>query len=271
MPETSDAPTSQTSPSGRGLQRRVLITAGASGIGAAIAKALVEAGAHVHVCDIDLDQIARFESECAGVGTSHCDVTDEAAVASMVKEAAARLGGLDALVNNAGISGPTAPIDQTETDAWVKTYDLNVHGTFFVTRAAVPHLREAGGGSIINMSSVAGRLGFPLRSAYVGSKWALIGLTKTWAMELGPSDIRVNALLPGLVAGPRIRSVIAARSAATGQSEEEIERGFLADVSLRRMVDASEVAGMVAYLLSPAARSISGQSISIDGNFEVIR
>ncbi len=271
MTETSDVPTSPTTVPHVGLQRRALITAGASGIGAAIAKALVDAGARVHICDIDRERIARFQSECPAAGTSHCDVTDEAAVEVMVDEAVASLGGLDALVNNAGISGPTAPIDQTDSDAWSKTYDVNVHGTFYVTRAAVPHLREANGGSIVNVSSVAGRLGFPLRSAYVGSKWALIGLTKTWAMELGPSDIRVNALLPGLVTGPRIRSVIAARAAATGQSEEEIERGFLADVSLRRMVDASEIAGMVTYLLSPIARSISGQSISIDGNFEVIR
>lgn len=233
--------------------------------------ALVASGAKVHVCDMDRDRVADFVSRCPEVSASLVDVTDEGAIAGMVADAAAALGGLDALINNAGISGPTAPIDRTDTDQWRMTYEVNVHGTFYVTRAAVPYIREAGGGSIINVSSVAGRLGFPLRSAYVGSKWALIGLTQTWAMELGPSDIRVNAILPGMVDGPRIRSVIAARAKATGQPENAIECGFLSDVSLRRMVGADEVAGAAVYLLSPIARSISGQSISVDGNFEVIR
>lgn len=251
--------------------RRVLITAGASGIGAAIAAGLIEAGARVHVCDIDGARIDEFRARHPSAGATLCDVADEAAVKAMVEAAASALGGLDGLVNNAGISGPTAAIEETDSAAWRRTYDINVHGTMYCTKAAVPHLRHAGGGSIINMSSVAGRLGFPLRSTYVGSKWALIGLTQTWAMELGPADIRVNALLPGLVEGPRIRAVIAARSAATGQSEADIEAGFLADVSLRRMVSPREVAAMAVFLFSGAGRSISGQSISIDGNFEVIR
>lgn len=251
--------------------RRVLVSAGASGIGAEIARALAEAGAHVQVCDINADRLATFAAERPEIGTALCDVSDEGAVARMVDAAAERLGGLDALVNNAGISGPTAPIEATDSAAWMRTYDVNVHGTFFCTRAAVPHLRRAGGGSIVNLSSVAGRLGFPLRSAYVGSKWAVIGLTKTWAMELGPADIRVNAILPGLVDGPRIRSVIQARAAATGKSEADVEAGFLADISLRRTVKPREIAALAIYLLSPQGRSVSGQTISLDGNFEVIR
>lgn len=251
--------------------RRVLITAGASGIGAAIADALLSAGAAVHVCDIDAGQIAKFREAHPGAGATLCDVADEDQVDAMVAEAAATLGGLDGLINNAGISGQTGPIEATDTAAWRRTYDINVHGTMFCTRAAVPHLKRAGGGSIINMSSVAGRLGFPLRSPYVGSKWALIGLTQTWAMELGPADIRVNALLPGLVEGPRIQSVIAARARSTEQDEADILEGFLADISLRRMVHPDEIAAMAVYLFSPQGRSISGQSISIDGHFEVIR
>lgn len=251
--------------------RRVLVSAGASGIGAEIARTLAAAGARVHVCDVDADKLAAFGREQPAIGTALCDVANEGAVARMVDAAAENLGGLDALVNNAGISGPTAPIEATDTAAWLRTYDVNVHGTFFCTRAAVPHLRRAGGGSIINVSSVAGRLGFPLRSAYVGSKWGVIGLTKTWAMELGPADIRVNAILPGLVDGPRIRSVIAARAAATGKNEADIEAGFLADISLRRTVKPQEIAALAVYLLSPQGRSVSGQAISLDGNFEVIR
>lgn len=251
--------------------RRVLITAGASGIGAAMAQAFAGAGARVHVCDMDQARIDEFLDANPGITATRCDVTDEAGVREMVEEAADRLGGLDALVNNAGISGPTAPLDETETPIWMQTYAVNVHGTFFTTRAALPHLRAANGASIINMSSVAGRLGFPLRSAYVGSKWALIGLTKTWAMEFGPQNIRVNALLPGLVEGPRIRAVIAARSAATGQPPDKILEGFLRDISLRRMVTPTEVANMALYLLSPLGMGISGEAISIDGHFEVIR
>jgi NAD(P)-dependent dehydrogenase (short-subunit alcohol dehydrogenase family) len=221
--------------------RRVLITAGASGIGAAMAQAFAGAGARVHVCDMDQARIDEFLDANPGITATRCDVTDEAGVREM------------------------------ETPIWMQTYAVNVHGTFFTTRAALPHLRAANGASIINMSSVAGRLGFPLRSAYVGSKWALIGLTKTWAMEFGPQNIRVNALLPGLVEGPRIRAVIAARSAATGQPPDKILEGFLRDISLRRMVTPTEVANMALYLLSPLGMGISGEAISIDGHFEVIR
>lgn len=251
--------------------RRVLITAGASGIGAEIARTLASAGAHVYVCDNDQRRIDEFLAANPRATATLCDVTDETQVRSMVEDAVRALGGMDGLINNAGISGPTVPLDATDTQAWMQTYAVNVHGTFFTTRAALPHLRAANGASIINMSSVAGRLGFPLRSAYVGSKWALIGLTKTWAMEFGPCNIRVNALLPGLVEGPRIRAVIAARAAATGATPADVEAGFLRDISLRRMVTPAEVANMALYLLSSLGAGISGQAISIDGNFEVIR
>ncbi|MCO5090883.1 SDR family oxidoreductase [Bosea sp. (in: a-proteobacteria)] len=251
--------------------RRVLVTAAASGIGAEIAKGLAAAGARVHVCDIDEDRIAAFTRSAPGISASVADVSKEDDVARLVQDASRAMGGIDSLINNAGVAGPTSAIEDIGFSDWLSTYAVNVNGTFLCTRAVVPLLKAAGGGSIVNMASVAGRLGYPLRSAYSSSKWAVVGLTKTLAMELGPSDIRVNAILPGMVEGPRLNQVIAARALAKSKSEAEVEAEFLSAVSLRRAVTVQEVAAMVIYLLSPIGRSVSGQAISLDGNVEVAR
>lgn len=182
-----------------------------------------------------------------------------------------RLGGMDVLVNNAGIAGPTAPVEDINPDDWSRTLAVNITGQFLCARRAVPLLKAAGGGSIINMSSVAGRLGYPLRAPYAASKWAVIGFTESLAIELGPHDIRVNALLPGFVEGERIRRVIAARAEALGLSCDEMESRYLEQVSLRRMVTHADVAAMALFLCSPTARNISGQSLSVCGNVEVLR
>lgn len=251
--------------------RHVLVTAAGSGIGAQIARTLLSYGARVHICDRDRGVLDAFCKETPNATASLADVSLEADAERLVAEASAAMGGLDALVNNAGIAGPTAPIEDISLAEWRATYDVNVQGAFLCSRASVPRFKAAGGGSIVNMASVAGRLGYPLRAAYASSKWALIGLTKTLAMELGPSDIRVNAILPGMVTGPRLDNVVAARAHAEGRTEDEVRAGFLSNVSLRRAITPIEVAGLVAYLLSPLGRSLSGQAISLDGNVEIAR
>jgi NAD(P)-dependent dehydrogenase (short-subunit alcohol dehydrogenase family) len=250
---------------------RVLVTGGASGIGWAIALMLQEQGARVHLCDASSELLAQARRQRPEMSGSVADVADAQHVDRLFDDVRQSLGGLDVLVNNAGIAGPTAAVEEISPDDWSRTMAVNITGQFLCARRAVPFLKAAGGGSIINMSSAAGRLGYPLRTPYVASKWAVIGFTQSLAMELGPHDIRVNALLPGIVEGERIRRVITARADAQGVSYDEMERQYLGQVSLRRMVTPADVAAMVLFLCSPAARNISGQSLGVCGNVESLR
>jgi NAD(P)-dependent dehydrogenase (short-subunit alcohol dehydrogenase family) len=249
---------------------RVLVTAGASGIGRTIASALLEDGGRVHVCDVSEEALADCRKTLPKVTTSRADVANEGQVDQLFNEVQANLGGLDVLVNNAGIAGPTGGIEEIEPEEWRRTIDVNLNGQFYCARLAVPMLRAAGGGAIINLSSVAGRLGYAYRTPYSASKWAVIGLTESLAIELGPSDIRVNAILPGIVEGPRIQRVIQARADQLNIGYPAMEQQYLAKVSLRRMVTAEDVAAMVVFLCSPAGRNISGQALSVCGNVETL-
>ena len=249
-------------------EKRVVVTAGAQGIGLAITEAFVAAGAQVHICDINEAFLADANSRLPGVSQSHTDVADAAQVDAMFDVLKARWGVLDVLVNNAGIAGPTAKVEETDLTGWEQTIAVNLTGPFLCTRRAVPLLKAAGGGSIVNLSSAAGRLGFPLRSPYSASKFGVIGLTKTWAMELGPAGIRVNAILPGIVAGERQERVIAAKAASYGIGHEAMRQQLLAKVSLRKMVTAQDIANQILFICSPAGASISGQSLSVCGNVE---
>ncbi len=248
--------------------KRVVVTAGAQGIGLAITEAFVAAGATVHICDVNDDFLAEAKKKFPEVSQSHTDVSKEDQVDAMFAELTARWGALDVLVNNAGIAGPTAPVEDTGLADWEQTIAVNLTGPFLCTRRAVPLLKAAGGGSIVNLSSIAGRLGFPLRTPYSASKFGVIGLTQTWAMELGPSRIRVNAILPGIVAGDRQERVIAAKAASYGIGHEAMRQRLLAKVSLRSMVTAQDIAHQIIFICSPAGAAISGQSLSVCGNVE---
>ncbi len=193
-------------------------------------------------------------------------MADRADVTRLFEEALHALGGMDVLVNNAGIAGPTARVDEVDPEDWDRTLQVNITGHFNCARLAVRHLLESANASIINLSSAAGRFGFPLRSPYAASKWAVVGFTKTLAMELGPLGIRVNAILPGVVEGDRIRRVIGSKAQARGISYEEMEGEFLRHVSLRTAVTPQQIADQIVFLCSPRGRTISGQAISIDGD-----
>jgi NAD(P)-dependent dehydrogenase (short-subunit alcohol dehydrogenase family) len=250
---------------------RVLVTAGGAGIGRAMAEAFSAGGAKVHLCDIDDAALEDTAKALPAVTTQRCDVADPKAVDAFFAEGLERLGGLDVLINNAGISGPTKKVEEIADDEWRQTLSVNLDGQFYCIRKAVPALREAGGGSIVNLSSAAGRFGFPLRTPYVASKWAIVGMTKSLAMELGKDKIRVNCLCPGAVDGDRIRRVIAAKAEQRGITEAEMEADLLKDVSLNCFVSAEDIANMAVYLASPAGATISGQALSIDGNVEVLK
>lgn len=246
----------------------VLVTAGGSGIGRVISESYLSLGASVHICDISQTMLDECQVANPEITTSLCDVSDPAQVETLFTVIESSYGRLDILVNNAGIAGPTAAVEEIEIEAWRQTIDIDLCGTFYVTRLAVPMLKRNGGGSIVNLSSSAGLFGCPMRSPYVASKWAIIGLTKTWAMELGPFNIRVNAICPGSVEGPRIDSVIESDAAETGVSVQEIRDVYQRQSSLRKFISAQDVANMATFLTSDAASSISGQAMSVDGHTE---
>jgi len=246
---------------------RALITAGASGIGLAITQRLIESGARCMVCDVDPAALG----DCAAIlGGSElavrADVSNEAQVDALFSQVERQLGGLDILVNNAGISGPTAPLEALSFDDWHRTLAVNLDGHFLCTRRAIPLLRAAGGGSIVNMSSIGGRLGYPKRSGYAAAKWGIVGLTKTLSIELGPDNIRVNVIQPGMVEGPRVERVMREKAAAAGLSYEDIQRRAVQRISLRRGVTAEDIAALVVFLVGDGGRNISGQAIPVDAD-----
>jgi len=250
--------------------RRAVVTAGAGGIGRAIAETFTAAGARVHVCDVDTAALDEALDSGVAVAATACDVSDVDQVGHLFDEVEESLGGLDVLVNNAGIAGPTAPVDEIAVDDWRRCIDVDLSGAFYCTRLAVPLLKAAGGGSIVNMSSVAGRLGFPLRTPYAAAKWGLVGFTKSLALELGPDGIRVNAIQPGGVEGARIESVIEAKAAALGITPDEQRDRMLANIAMRSTVTAQEIADTALFLVSDAGRHITGQAISVCAGVETL-
>ena len=249
---------------------RVLITAGASGIGLATARAFVSEGARVYVSDVDREALDRLARSDPQVLRSVCDVADRTEVAAMFEGVAETLGGLDVLVNNAGIAGPTARCEDVDPEAWERTLAVNITGQFHCARLAIPHLRRSRNPSIVNLSSAAGRFGFPLRTPYSASKWAVIGFTKSLSIELGGDGIRVNAICPGLVAGPRLDSVFANKAAARGIDASVVRDEMLAKTSLHRMVSADDIANTILFLCSPAGANISGQAIPVDADAQAL-
>lgn len=249
---------------------RVLVTAGAGGIGREISRVLMANGARILVCDVDDAALEAFRKEFPAATAVKADVADPAQVEQLFAQVQPALGGLDVLVNNAGIAGPTGGVETLSIADWDRTIGINLNGAFYCTRLAVPLLRAAGDGIIINISSVAGRLGYAYRTPYAATKWALVGYTNSLAKELGPEGIRVNAILPGVVAGPRIERVIQARADTLGIPYDEMETEYLEKVSLRRMVTATDIANMALFLCSPAGRNVSGQALSVCGNVENI-
>ncbi len=258
---------------GRLSGKACVVTGAGAGIGEAIAVRLAEDGAHVAIADIDADSAervaARLRDKGAEAFAGRVDVSRTEQVRAFVDAAARRFGRLDAIVNNAGVAIPGSAEHITEAD-WDRVMSVNLKGVWAGIKYAIPHLRAAGGGSIVNLSSAAGRFGFPLRSPYAAAKWGVIGFTKSLAIELGPERIRVNAILPGLVAGDRIRRVLEAKAQANGRSFAEQEAEALRPVSLRCYVTPQDIANMALYLCSPFGATISGQSLSVDGDMQVL-
>jgi NAD(P)-dependent dehydrogenase (short-subunit alcohol dehydrogenase family) len=249
---------------------RVVISGAASGIGAAVAEAFLEAGAAVYICDVDPAAVEAMKHKHPRIHAGVADVAVAADVERAIAQARQALGGIDVLVNNAGIAGPTGAVETLAPEDWDRTIATNLNSQFYFLRYAVPILKESADAGIITISSVAGRLGYPYRTPYASTKWAIVGLMKSLAMELGPQAVRVNAILPGVVEGPRMDGVIAARAQALGITVDAMRDDYLKKISLRRMVTAQDVAAMALFLSSPAAANVTGQAISVDGNLEYL-
>ncbi|WP_300029049.1 SDR family oxidoreductase [uncultured Roseobacter sp.] len=241
--------------------RHVLITAGASGIGRAMGEAFAAAGYAVAVTDVDKAALRACPDSWA---CYQADATDEAAMRGII----GGMGALDVLCANAGIAGPTALVEDIDVTDWQRCISVNLEGAFLAAKHAIPAMKHAGRGAIVLTSSTAGLYGYPNRAPYAAAKWAVIGLMKTLAMELGPFGIRANAICPGAVEGPRMEGVLAREAAAKGMTRDAVYAGYAAGTSMKRFVTREEIAGMAVFLGSEAARSVSGQVIAVDGHTE---
>jgi NAD(P)-dependent dehydrogenase (short-subunit alcohol dehydrogenase family) len=247
---------------------RVMITAAASGIGRAIALAFAAQGARVNICDVSDAALKQFRADNRHIPAARVDVSSEAEIDAWFASALEDMGGIDVLVNNAGIKGPTALVEDIAYADWQECLAVCLDSHFLCARRAAPLMKQQKSGCIINLSSVAGLVGFGLRSPYAAAKWAVIGLTKSLAIELGPRNVRVNAICPGTVAGERIDRVIEAESKLRGISFGQVQQEYISGQSIKRFVDPNEVADLCLFLASPAAKMITGQAIAVDGHTE---
>ena len=249
-----------------------LITGGGRGIGRAIALRFVSEGAAVMLAATKREPLEATAAEIRKAGgrvaTAVVDVADEVAVKTVVAATLGELGRLDILVNNAGVGGPTLRVVDMERADWDRTLAVNVTGAFLCSKHAIPHMVARKSGRIINITSIAGLMGYPLRSPYAVSKWGMIALTRTLAGELGEHGITANAIAPGAVRGERVEGVIAARAAALGRPAADVERELFVDpTALKRMVGPDDVAATAAFLASNDAANITGETISVSAGF----
>ena len=251
--------------------KKIIISAGASGIGWATAKIFLSKGAYVYLCDIDnknINKIKKHPLNNKRLFIYECDASDEYEVEILFDKIRKKTKKIDALINNVGVAGPTGTIEKLNSEDWEKTLKINVISHFYFNKLAIPMLKKNKSGTIINFSSSAGIFGFPLRSPYAASKWAIIGITKTLAMELGKFNIRVNAVCPGSIKGERMKKVIRDKAKFTKVSSKLIEKDFISMSSMKKWILEEDIGKMCAFLISDDSSKVSGQVISVDGHTE---
>ena len=251
--------------------KKIIISAGASGIGLATTKVCLSRGAYVYLCDINdksLKKLNKHPLKNKRLFIYQCDASNEEQVALFFNKVKKKTKKIDALINNVGIAGPTGSLEKLKSKDWEKTLHVDVNSHFYFTKKAIPLIKKSKNGSIINISSTAGILGFPLRSPYAASKWAIIGITKTLAMELGRFNIRVNAVCPGTIKGDRMKRVIKDKAKFTKVSTKSIEKDFVSMSSMKKWIMEEDIGKMCSFLISDDSSKVSGQVISVDGHTE---
>ena len=251
--------------------KKIIISAGASGIGWSTAKICLSKGATVYICDIEskyLKKVQKHPLNKKKLFVYECDASNENQVSELFKKINKKTKKIDALINNVGIAGPTGSLEKLKSEDWENTLHVDVNSHFYFTKKAIPLLKKSKNGSIINISSTAGILGFPLRSPYAASKWAIIGVTKTLAMELGKFNIRVNAVCPGTIKGDRMKRVIKDKAKFTKVSTKVIEKDFVSMSSMKQWILEEDIGKMCSFLISDDSSKVSGQVISVDGHTE---
>ena len=249
--------------------KKIIISAGASGIGWSTAKICLSKGATVYICDIEskyLKKVQKHPLNKKKLFVYECDASNENQVSELFKKINKKTKKIDALINNVGVAGPTGSLEKLKSKDWERTIQIDVNSHFYFTKKAIPLIKKSRNGSIINISSTAGILGFPLRSPYAASKWAIIGITKTLAMELGKYNIRVNAVCPGSIKGERMKRVIRDKAKFTKVSSKKIEKDFISMSSMKKWILEEDIGKMCAFLISDDSERISGQIIGVDGN-----
>ncbi len=251
--------------------KKIIISAGASGIGWATAKICLSRGALVYMCDLNiklLNKIKKHSLNNKRLFSYKCDASNENEVSNFFKQIKKKTNKIDALINNVGVAGPTGSLEKLNSKDWENTLHTDINSHFYFTKRAIPLIKKSKNGSIINISSTAGILGFPLRSPYAASKWAIIGITKTLAMELGKFNIRVNAVCPGTIKGERMKRVIRDKAKFTKISKKTIEKDFISMTSMKQWILEDDIGKMCSFLISDDSSKVSGQVISVDGHTE---
>ena len=248
--------------------KKIIISAGASGIGLAITKVCLNRGATVFLSDINEKFINKLKksNKSTKLHIFKCDASDEDQVKNLFERIRKKTSKIDCAINNVGIAGPTATFEKISLRDWEKTLKTNVISHFLFTKLSIPMIKKNKGGSIINISSDAGVMGFPLRSPYAASKWAVVGITKTLAMELGKYKIRVNTILPGTIKGDRMKRVVRDKADFLKISKKKVEKEFLSMSSMRSWIYEDDIGKLCSFLISDDALRISGQIIGVNGN-----
>jgi NAD(P)-dependent dehydrogenase (short-subunit alcohol dehydrogenase family) len=252
------------------MPQRVMITAAADGIGRSIARTFHDRGAQVRICDVNEQALAAFRKEFPAIGATRVDVRNKKALAEWFRNSLSELGGLDVLVNNAGTKGPTAAVEDVDYADWRACLEVCLDSHFLCAKHAAPVMKAQKSGSIINLSSTAGLYGFGNRTPYAAAKWAVIGLTKSLAIELGPHNVRCNAICPGAVRGDRINRVIEGEAKIRGVPFDVVAKEMVWSQSISRFVEPEEIADMCVFLASPEAKMVNGQAIAVDGHLETM-
>ena len=250
--------------------KKFIISAAGDGIGFAISKLIVQEGGKVYLTDIDLKKINKINSNKKFNNKIFATKLDANNYEDVKKYffSLKKLNKIDGLINNVGIAGPTKYLEKISSEEWKNTLETNLNSHFYFTKFSIPLLKNNKSGSIVNISSTAGLFGFPQRTPYAASKWAIIGLTKSLAMELGKYKIKVNAICPGSVKGDRMKRVINSKAKLLKTTPNKIQKEFESMTSIPSFVTKEDIASMIIYLLSDQSNNISGQSISVDGNTE---